>query len=44
MAVAFLVMLPAAAVADGERTPMFGGALTYVDDPDRRTELVGGSG
>jgi len=30
------------ATAEGERTPMLGGALTYTDAPDRRTELVGG--
>jgi hypothetical protein len=28
--------------AEGERTPMFGGALTYTDAPDRKVELVGG--
>ncbi len=31
------------AAAEGERTPMFGGALTYTDAPDRKAELVGGS-
>lgn len=30
------------AAAEGERTPMFGGALTYGDAPDGRTALVGG--
>src|SRR5258706_24946 len=30
-----------AAAAEGERTPMFGGALTYTDAPDRKVELVG---
>ena len=42
VAVALLMTLTSAAAADGERTPMFGGALTYTDAPDRRTELVGG--
>ena len=41
MAVAFLVTMTGAAAADGERTPMFGGALTYTD-VDRKAELVGG--
>jgi hypothetical protein len=31
-----------AAAADGERTPMFGGALTYGEGPDHRSGLVGG--
>jgi hypothetical protein len=30
------------AAAEGERSPMFGGALTYTDAPDRKAELVGG--
>ena len=30
------------AVAEGERTPMIGGALTYTDAPDRKTGFVGG--
>jgi hypothetical protein len=42
MAVAFLVMMTGAAGADGERTPMFGGSITYTDAPDRKAELVGG--
>jgi hypothetical protein len=31
-----------AAAAEGERTPMFGGALTYTDAPDRKAGFVGG--
>lgn len=31
------------AAAEGERTPMFGGALTYGDAPDHRSAMVGGS-
>jgi hypothetical protein len=42
MAVAFLVTMTGAAAADGERTPMLGGSITFTDAPDRRTELVGG--
>jgi hypothetical protein len=34
--------LTSAAAAEGERTPMFGGAVTYTDAPDRKTALVGG--
>jgi len=34
--------MTAAAAADGERTPMFGGAITYTGAPDRAAELVGG--
>jgi hypothetical protein len=30
------------ASAEGERTPMFGGALVYTDAPDRSTGLIGG--
>jgi len=30
------------AAAEGERSPMFGGAVTYADAPDRKAELVGG--
>jgi hypothetical protein len=30
------------AAAEGERTPMFGGGLTYSDVPDHRAALVGG--
>jgi hypothetical protein len=42
VAVALLVAMTGGAAAEGERTPMFGGALTYTDAPDRRVELVGG--
>jgi hypothetical protein len=31
------------AAAEGERTPMFGGALTVGDGPDHRSALVGGT-
>ncbi|SRR5213078_3036546 len=34
--------MTAGAAAEGERTPMFGGALTFTDAPDRKAELVGG--
>lgn len=40
-AVALVVAMTGTAAADGERTPMFGGALTYTSVEDR-TELVGG--
>jgi len=30
------------AAAEGERSPMFGGAVTLTDAPDRKAELVGG--
>ncbi len=44
---AFVVLIaaiagPGVAAAEGERTPMFGGALTYTDAADRKAELVGG--
>lgn len=43
IAVALGVMtMSGAAAAEGERTPMFGGALTYTDAPDREAELLGG--
>jgi hypothetical protein len=42
VAVALLVAMTGTAAADGERTPMLGGAVTYTDAPDRRAELVGG--
>lgn len=42
MVAAFLMAMTGAAAAEGERTPMIGGALTLTDAPDRRTELVGG--
>lgn len=42
VAVPLLFAMTSAAAAQGERTPMFGGALTYTDAPDHRTELVGG--
>jgi hypothetical protein len=41
MVVAVLISMTGAAAAEGERTPMFGGALTYTDAPDRKVELVG---
>jgi hypothetical protein len=41
-AVALLMTMTGGAAAEGERTPMFGGALTYTDAPDRKAELVGG--
>ena len=41
-AVALLLSMTGAAEAEGERTPMFGAALTYTDAPDRDAELVGG--
>ena len=31
-----------AVAAEGERTPMFGAAVTYTDAPDRKTGFVGG--
>lgn len=48
MAVALLVSpvwpvwMTGPAAAEGERTPMIGGALTYTDAPDRNLGLVGG--
>jgi len=42
VAAAVLMAMTSAAAAEGERTPMFGGALTLTDAPDRKAELVGG--
>jgi hypothetical protein len=42
MAVALLASMTGAAAAEGERSPMIGGALTYTDAPDRNLGLVGG--
>jgi len=42
VAVAVVMALAGSAAADGERTPMFGGAITYSGAPDGKTELVGG--
>jgi hypothetical protein len=42
LAVAVLLSMTGAAAAEGERTPMFGGALTITDAPDHKVELVGG--
>ncbi|HET7505046.1 MAG TPA: hypothetical protein VFK02_28705 [Kofleriaceae bacterium] len=42
LAVALLLAMSGTAAAEGERTPMLGGALTYTDVPDHRSELVGG--
>ncbi|HEY0992435.1 MAG TPA: hypothetical protein VGD80_35525 [Kofleriaceae bacterium] len=41
-AVALLLSMTGAAAAEGERTPMFGAALTYTGTSDRNAELVGG--
>jgi hypothetical protein len=40
-AVALFLSMTSAAAAEGERTPMFGAALTYTDAPDRNAEVVG---
>lgn len=37
-----MMAMTGGAAAEGERTPMFGGALTYSDVPDHRAALVGG--
>jgi len=37
-----LMMMAGGAAAEGERTPMFGAALTYTDAPDRKVALGGG--
>jgi hypothetical protein len=37
-----VIAMTGSAAADGERTPMIGGALTYTGRADRDTELVGG--
>ncbi|HEU4726661.1 MAG TPA: hypothetical protein VFT22_02195 [Kofleriaceae bacterium] len=41
-AVALVMAMTGTAAAEGERTPMLGGALTYTDVPDHRDALVGG--
>jgi hypothetical protein len=41
-AIALVMAVTGSAAAEGERTPMLGGALTYGDAPDGRTALVGG--
>jgi hypothetical protein len=43
VAVALLLAMTGAAAAEGERTPMFGAALTYSEPPDHRAALVGGA-
>jgi hypothetical protein len=42
LAVALVMTMTGGAAAEGERTPMVGGALTYTEAPDHKTELVGG--
>lgn len=42
VAVALVIAMTGGAAADGERTPMIGGALTFTDTPDRSAELFGG--
>jgi len=42
VAVALMMAMTGGAAAEGERTPMFGGAFTYSDVPDHRAALVGG--
>jgi hypothetical protein len=42
VAVAIVIAMSGSAAADGERTPLLGGAVTFSDAPDRRAELVGG--
>ena len=42
MAVALLVSMTGAAAAEGERSPMIGGALTYAEAQDRSVGFVGG--
>src|SRR5262249_9793806 len=42
-AVALVMAMSGAAAAEGERTPMFGGALTVGDAPDHHSALVGGT-
>jgi len=42
-AVALLIAMTGPAAADGERSPMFGAAVTYTDASDRKVELVGGA-
>ena len=43
VAVALMMAMTGGAAAEGERTPMFGGALTYSEVPDHRAALVGGA-
>jgi hypothetical protein len=40
--VALMMAMTGGAAAEGERTPMVGGALTYTNVPDHRAALVGG--
>jgi hypothetical protein len=40
---ALLLSMTGVAAADGERTPMFGAAVTHTTAPDRAAELVGGA-
>lgn len=40
--VALMMAMTGGAAAEGEGTPMFGGALTYSEVPDHRAALVGG--
>jgi hypothetical protein len=42
LVVVLLVSMTGAAAADGERSPMIGGALTYAETAGRTTGLVGG--
>jgi hypothetical protein len=42
LAVVLLVSMTGAAAADGERSPMIGGALTYAETADRNVGHVGG--
>ncbi|MGH9886294.1 MAG: hypothetical protein ACREBE_12240 [bacterium] len=42
LVVVLLVSMTGAAAADGERSPMIGGALTYAETSDRNAGLVGG--
>ena len=42
VAVALLMSMTGGAAAEGERTPMFGGALTYTEAADRKAAFVGG--
>jgi hypothetical protein len=42
VALAIVIAMTGSAAADGERTPMVGGAITYSGATDGKTELVGG--
>lgn len=42
VAVAVVMAMTGSAAADGERTPMLGGAVTYSGAPDGKADLVGG--